>query len=643
MTNTVYYDKLVELVNEYGKFDNNGDGILDTYIHNELGNFAGDTGSGFHKNLAAYLKSNSSSMLTVTNNPQHELIFSVSDTLRLNNIISTNLSTYNNLMKYKNQINNIHDDFTNDVDVFDSGYTLLDEIRPIFRQFKTHYQEAKYAYRPKFIFIKFLKYFYSICYYKLTYDIIDNYYELLYSSSSANTGVLKDIQDDISSIKSLSGITLSDTTTSVNLNNINSISISSISSLKNDTFSYNIDTIQTLINTINRDLITADYTISYTDTSGNTLTKNLNEFINTDISSINGSGSTLTYYNDDYNRVNKAELTEADMIQLLTNFDSINSDNQAKFQKYFQLKSLSMLLVNFKTALENINANLAVLSSKKHEIFNTVLNSNISLTDESHRFQNHEYKNHYMANKNKLGSLNTSIKTNKDNIQENESEKTVISMNNRINDYLLYTTIVIVVVALIIIGLSIGDNNKGSVYLGYLVGMLSLYYAVFILIQYLYIYKEGFTSSVTEDDFNAFNSKLAEYIQNIYVFLLHASADSLYFEHVNPAMEKELNKFKNINLVTNMKSKTSKQQNNVMQHDTNYKQIICQMMIAYLLWCIIVYMLMERYPNELYYIYTFGLLSLVLITGYFVFSLYNRTRTTYKKRDWVKPKFNKDF
>ena len=71
-------------------------------------------------------------------------------------------------------------------------------------------------------------------------------------------------------------------------------------------------------------------------------------------------------------------------------------------------------------------------------------------------------------------------------------------------------------------------------------------------------------------------------------------------------------------------------------------KIICEMMVVYLLIGIITYMIAVRMPDEVNFIGTCVIIVLIAVTSYFIYMLYQRTRTTYKRRDWIKPSFSKE-
>ena len=53
-------------------------------------------------------------------------------------------------------------------------------------------------------------------------------------------------------------------------------------------------------------------------------------------------------------------------------------------------------------------------------------------------------------------------------------------------------------------------------------------------------------------------------------------------------------------------------------------------------------MIAVRMPDEINFIGTCVIIVLIAVTSYFIYMLYQRTRTTYKRRDWIKPSFSKE-
>ena len=660
---TELYNKLKELINEYGQFDTNADGVLDTLIDNDNDIFDSFITSGISTfNLNHSLK-------TYINNPSSIMISGLNyvHTLNINDISSasgitfTNRDMYNMYLKTV-ELMNIFNDIDRELikepslNVFDSSYLSgkfttdaypYSNIKSLLIAFDTNYTTEKYLHRPKFIFIKFLKYFYTICYYKLTYDIIRDYYNKLKLNSS--TGKLIDLKSDIGIISGYGTIRIN--ITDYNLSGITTISSPTL----NDLSAYNYDlssmnSINSLIDSIDsaiRSISNSSFQIG-TKGDGSGVDKKVkddcrvsrisNEIVGIHLSDIAQKNTYIVSKS-----IKDASGDIDDDIKLAYGITdvgfSFDSSNKSTFENYVRLNAMKTLLVDYKRCLEKINTNLSNIKTTEIEILDNVSSNKINVN--INKIQENLYKYDFIKNKDKLSNLNKSIKKNKDGITENQTRSKRISLNNTINDYLLYTTISIVIVSLIILGLVIKDN-KYEIYLGYLVAILALYYVVFMLVQYLYLTKEDFTASVHQNSFNNFDSNLVNYVNIVYNLLVHASADSIYFEYVNPSIQKELGKFKDINLITNMKNTSSKQQNNIMQHDTNYKKIICEMMVVYLLIGIITYMIAVRMPDEINFIGTCVIIVLIAVTSYFIYMLYQRTRTTYKRRDWIKPSFSKE-
>ena len=657
---TELYNKLKELINEYGQFDTNADGVLDTLIDND-----NDIFDSFITNGTSTFTLNHS-LKTYINNPSSTMISGLNyvHTLNINDIsLASGITfTYSDMYLKTVELMNIFDDIDRELieepslNVFDNSYlngkfttdaSSYSNIKSLLIAFNTIYTAEKYLHRPKFIFIKFLKYFYTICYYKLTYDIIRDYYNELKSSPSV--GKLIDLKSDIGIISGYGTIRINNT--DYDLSGITTISSPTL----NDLSAYNYDlssmnSINSLIDSIDsaiRSISNSSFQIG-TKGDGSGVDKKVkddcrvsrisNEIVGIHLSDIAQKNAYIVSKS-----IKDASGDIDDDIKLAYGITdvgfSFDSSNKSTFENYVRLNAMKTLLVDYKRCLEKINTNLSNIKTTEIEILDNVSSNKINVN--INKIQENLYKYDFIKNKDKLSNLNKSIKKNKDGITENQTRSKRISLNNTINDYLLYTTISIVIVSLIILGLVIKDN-KYEIYLGYLVAILALYYVVFMLVQYLYLTKEDFTASVHQNSFNNFDSNLVNYVNIVYNLLVHASADSIYFEYVNPSIQKELGKFKDINLITNMKNTSSKQQNNIMQHDTNYKKIICEMMVVYLLIGIITYMIAVRMPDEINFIGTCVIIVLIAVTSYFIYMLYQRTRTTYKRRDWIKPSFSKE-
>lgn len=663
MTDTELYNKLKDLISEYGKFDTNADGVLDTLIDNDIfDSFITSSTTTFNLNhsLNTYINDGSSTMISSL---AYDHTLNINDISSASGITFTNRDMYLKTVELMNIFNAIDRELIEEpsLNVFDSSYlsgkftntSPYSNIKSMLIAFDTNYTTEKYLHRPKFIFIKFLKYFYTICYYKLTYDIIRDYYNKLKSGDSS-TGKLIDLQSDIGTINGYGTISID--STDYNLSSITTISRPILNDL--NAYNYNLLSMNTLITSIDeaiQDISNDSIQIgTKSDESGGTTAVNKKvkdcnvSLITNKIAGIHLSDTAQKNAYIVSRSIKNASTVNRDIdVDIKLAYDinttdatfSFDGTNKSTFENYVRLKAMKTLLVEYKTCLEKINTNLSNIKTKEREILNNVSSNRINVN--INKIQENLYKYDFIKNKDKLSNLNKSIKKNKDGITENQTRSKRISLNNTINDYLLYTTISIVIVSLIILGLVIKDN-KYEIYLGYLVAILALYYVVFMLVQYLYLTKEDFTSSVHQNSFNNFDSNLVNYVNNVYNLLVHASADSIYFEYVNPSIQKELGKFKDINLITNMKNTSSKQQNNIMQHDTNYKKIICEMMVVYLLIGIITYMIAVRMPDEINFIGTCVIIVLIAVTSYFIYMLYQRTRTTYKRRDWIKPSFSKE-
>ena len=190
---TELYNKLKDLINEYGQFDTDADGVLDTLIDNDIFDsfITTDTNRfNLNHNLKTYIKNPNSTMISGLN---YVHTLNINDISSASGITFTNSNMYLKTVELMNIFDNIDKELIEEpsLNVFDSSYlngkltntSPYSDIKSMLIAFNTNYTIEKYLHRPKFIFIKFLKYFYTICYYKLTYDIIRDYYNKLKSGN----------------------------------------------------------------------------------------------------------------------------------------------------------------------------------------------------------------------------------------------------------------------------------------------------------------------------------------------------------------------------------------------------------------------------------------------------------------------------
>ena len=164
-----------------------------------------------------------------------------------------------------------------------------------------------------------------------------------------------------------------------------------------------------------------------------------------------------------------------------------------------------------------------------------------------------------------------------------------------------------------------------------------MYYIVFTLVEQMYKYKEEFSVSATT--FSNFETNLEAYVNKLKLILDKEANNKIYKDFVDPALTKEISKYNTMDKVVNRQSITSKQENNVLQHEINYKKLICEIMLMSVLILVIAYMIMLRYPEEKNNVIIGAIFITILMITYFIFMMYKRTRTVYKRQDWVKPKY----
>lgn len=290
------------------------------------------------------------------------------------------------------------------------------------------------------------------------------------------------------------------------------------------------------------------------------------------------------------------------------------------FKKIFEIENLD---------IQKIKENIIFLNDK----YKNLKDNEVNLYNSTQR--KNEYMQTYYKESNILDNLNKQIIDNKDDINENKTNKKKIILDNRTNDYIFYTTVVIVVISIVIILLSVNESNKmKNVYMSYLLVALLLYYVVIQLVNILYLNVEGFSS----DLLNILDTNITNVSSNIDKLLEYDNSNEIFRTRIDPAMKKEIGKYKKIGKITNMHKITSKEGNNVMQHNTDYKKTISEMMLAYLIVGLIAYILVLQNPGELETIGIIALIFVIVITVYFMYILFRRTRSTYKTQYWVKPK-----
>ena len=216
MSKTSLYNELELLVNEYGKsnvsgtdvfIDYNSLNIFDSFVTNSTISFT------LHDNLKKHINDNDSKMITSIN-PIHSINL---DDISSTSIITSGITFKTNAQDMYIQTKKLKDIFEqmnqdliqnpelniySNLDNYFPSSSSYSDIKQLLLEFNRLYSVDNYKNRPKFIFLQFLKYFYTVCYYQLTYDIIKDYYEFLIKSDGSG-GLFEDLNTDLGKIKLL--------------------------------------------------------------------------------------------------------------------------------------------------------------------------------------------------------------------------------------------------------------------------------------------------------------------------------------------------------------------------------------------------------------------------------------------------------